>query len=112
LTTGSSAADKPSAADRLARAGLGASQWSNGPGDTYAAHRHAYDKVLVVTSGSITFRLTEMGRDVELAAGERLDLPSGTEHAATVGPNGVVCLEAHVEPGSLGAEPVARGSDW
>jgi hypothetical protein len=27
-------------------------------------------------------------------AGDRLDLPPDTEHAATVGPDGVTCLEA------------------
>jgi hypothetical protein len=31
---------------------------------------------------------------VELAAGDRLDLEPGTEHAATVGPSGVGCVEA------------------
>ena len=101
-----------SAAARLAKAGLSASPWSNGPGDTYAAHRHGYDKVLVATSGSITFHLTELGRDVELTEGQRLDLPAGTEHAATVGPRGVTCLEAHLDAGSLGPEPVARTDDW
>ena len=100
------------AAQRLATAGLHASQWGNGPGDTYAPHRHGYDKVLVATAGSVTFHLTELGRDVVLNQGERLDLPAGTEHSATVGPNGVTCLEAHLDAGSLGREPVARGSNW
>jgi quercetin dioxygenase-like cupin family protein len=100
------------AAERLAGAGLSASQWGNGPGDTYASHRHGYDKVLVATTGSITFHLTELGRDVVLSEGERLDLPSGTEHAATVGPRGVTCLEAHLAAGTLGPEPIARGRDW
>ena len=101
-----------SAAQRLQRAGLNATQWGNGPGDTYAPHRHGYDKVLVATSGSITFHLTELGRDVDLSEGERLDLPAGTEHAATVGPHGVNCLEAHLDAGSLGSEPLARGREW
>ena len=100
------------AAERLAGAGLSASQWGNGPGDAYAAHQHRYDKVLVATAGSITFHLTELGRDVVLSEGERLDLPSGTEHAATVGPLGVTCLEAHLAAGTLGPEPIARGREW
>ncbi len=104
--------DALSAAQRLAAAGLSASQWGNGPGDTYAPHRHDYDKVLVATAGSITFHLTELGRDVVLSTGERLDLPAGTEHAATVGPDGVTCLEAHLQAGSLGAAPTERGHDW
>jgi hypothetical protein len=31
---------------------------------------------------------------VRLVCGDRLDLPAGTPHAATVGPNGVTCWEA------------------
>jgi quercetin dioxygenase-like cupin family protein len=89
---------------RLAAEGLEASAWGNGPGDVYGAHRHAYDKVLVAATGSIIFHLTELGRDVELRAGERLELPAGTLHGATVGSDGVQCLEAHLPAGSL-AEP-------
>jgi hypothetical protein len=101
-----------SIAARLAAEGLDASQWGNGPGDTYGAHRHGYDKVLVATDGSITLHLTEQGRDVDLQIGQRLDLPAGTLHGATVGPSGVTCLEAHLPSGTLRAEPTARGSDW
>ena len=86
---------------RLAAEGLSASGWGNGPGDTYAAHRHSYDKVLVATRGSITFHLTELRRDVELRVGQRLELPAGTMHGATVGGDGVRCLEAHLPAGSL-----------
>ncbi|GIU99268.1 MAG: hypothetical protein KatS3mg014_0884 [Actinomycetota bacterium] len=32
--------------------------------------------------------------DLELRPGDRLDLDPGTEHAATVGPEGVTCIEA------------------
>ncbi len=78
-------------------------RWANGPGDTYAAHRHAYDKVLVAESGSITFHLPELGRDEVLTAGDRLELPAGTLHAATVGSAGVSCLETHLPAGSLAA---------
>jgi quercetin dioxygenase-like cupin family protein len=97
---------------RLAAAGLRANSWSNGPGDTYSAHSHDYDKVLVATSGSITFHLVDLARDAELTAGERLDLPAGTVHSATVGALGVTCLEAHLERGTLRSEPVERGTDW
>ena len=87
----------------LADEGLAASTWSNGPGDRYAAHAHAYDKVLVCTIGSITFRLGDGGEPIVLSAGERLELPAGTLHAADVGPGGVECLEAHLPAGSLRA---------
>ena len=101
-----------SLAARLAREGLSASEWSNGPGDTYADHRHAYDKVLLPRAGSITFHLTELGRDVELRTGERLELPAQILHGATVGPQGVICLEAHVPAGSLAPDPVHVTRGW
>lgn len=74
------------------REGLSPQSWSNGPGYTYAWHSHAYHKVLICVEGSITFH-TRRG-DQSLGPGDRLDLPAGTEHAATVGDRGVTCLEA------------------
>ena len=71
-------------------------QWSNGPNDVYSAHKHSYDKVIFVVRGSITFGLSEEGREILLKAGDRLDLPANIVHNAVVGPQGVVCLEAHV----------------
>ena len=66
--------------------------WSNGPGGRYGAHEHDQDKVLFCLEGSIVFH-TDDG-DIELGAGDRLDLPAGTRHAATVGRSGCVCVEA------------------
>jgi quercetin dioxygenase-like cupin family protein len=70
-----------------------AHSWSNGPGDRYPAHSHAYEKVLYCAEGSITFRLEADGQDLELAAGDRLVLPPGTVHSARVGHAGCVCVE-------------------
>ena len=67
-------------------------RWGNGPGDTYGRHAHGYHKVLFCLSGSIVFHIDD--DDVELRVGDRLDLEPGTEHAATVGPDGVECVEA------------------
>ena len=78
------------------------------PGRPYAPTATGYDKVLVAARGAITFHLTELGRDVMLDTGERLELPAGTMHGATVGSAGVVCLEAHLPAGSLAAEPRHR----
>jgi mannose-6-phosphate isomerase-like protein (cupin superfamily) len=66
--------------------------WSNGAGDRYGIHHHAYHKVLYCLRGSIAFH-TDDG-DVELGPGDRLDLEPGRAHAATVGPDGCECLEA------------------
>jgi quercetin dioxygenase-like cupin family protein len=88
----------------------GSTTWGNGPGERYAAHRHGYDKVLLVLAGSITFDLPEAGRVAGMTGGERLDLPSGTLHAAVAGPAGVRCLELHLLGGSLAARAAAPGS--
>ena len=75
--------------------GLDPYSWSNRPFDTYSAHSHSYNKVIYVVQGSITFGLPELGKQLTLKAGDRLDLPAGTVHDAHVGAQGVVCLEAH-----------------
>jgi quercetin dioxygenase-like cupin family protein len=87
--------------DRLTSEGLDPGVWSNGPGDRYGAHDHAYDKVIVVAAGSIRFGLPERSESVALDAGDRLELPAGTVHDAAVGEAGVTCLEAHRPAGSL-----------
>ena len=74
--------------------------WGNGPGDRYGGHQHDEHKVLFCLRGSIVFH-TEAG-DHELTSGDRLDLPAGTAHAATVGPGGCECIEAYRE----------RGREW
>ncbi|HYU48859.1 MAG TPA: cupin [Candidatus Limnocylindria bacterium] len=99
-------------AGRLRAEGLDPSPWSNGPGDVYSAHEHGYDKVLVVAAGSVRFGLPGPARGgeraIDLGVGDRLDLPAGTGHDAVVGPQGVICLEAHLPAGALGATPLHR----
>lgn len=67
-------------------------EWGNAPNDTYGWHTHDYHKVLYCVSGGITFHTAE--GDFPLAPGDRLDVEPGTPHAATVGPEGVRCLES------------------
>lgn len=86
--------DEQGVLDVFAREGLRAVHWSNGPGDTYSPHRHGYHKVLYCLRGSIVFRLTETGEEIELSAGDRMDIDPETEHSAVVGPQGVACVEA------------------
>jgi uncharacterized protein YjlB len=69
-------------------------RWGNAPHYLYAPHQHNYHKVIVVVRGSITFGMPETGTELTLTAGDRLDLPAGFIHNATVGSEGVVCLEA------------------
>jgi mannose-6-phosphate isomerase-like protein (cupin superfamily) len=82
----------PSAAETLLRdEGLAPFRWSNDARYHYPPHQHDYDSVIVCIAGTITFHVA--GADVELSPGDRLDLPAGIEHAATVGADGVECLE-------------------
>ena len=74
--------------------GLSPYVWSNGPSFVYSTHSHSYTKVLLVVRGSVTFHLPDSQEDIVLEAGDRLELPSRMPHAATVGPEGVTCLEA------------------
>ena len=66
-------------------------EWSNPPGDRYPSHAHPYTKVLYCVHGSIDFSLDD--RVIHLRAGDRMVLPAGTAHAATVGPDGCTCVE-------------------
>ena len=77
--------------DRLRQEADGCYSWSNGPGDTYAPHTHAYEKILYCVAGSITFTLQD--GEIHLGRGDRMVLPPGTVHGALVGPNGCTCIE-------------------
>jgi uncharacterized protein YjlB len=102
-------------ASRLRAEGLEATRWSNGPGDRYAAHDHAYDKVIVVERGSIAFGLPGSGGaagDIDLVEGDRLELPAGTAHDAIVGSAGVACLEAHLPAGVLDGIVRRSAGSW
>ena len=72
--------------------GLQLHSWSNLAGYSYGWHDHAYHKTLICLVGSIVFH-TDAG-DLNLTAGDVLELEPGTRHAATVGPSGVRCAEA------------------
>jgi hypothetical protein len=95
---------------RLIEEGLEPGAWSNGPGDRYGSHDHAYDKVIVVAAGSIRFGLTSGSMD--LAEGDRLELVARTAHDALVGPDGVTCLEAHLPQGSLQGTTRRSAGTW
>jgi quercetin dioxygenase-like cupin family protein len=84
--------DRASIESRFRDEGLSPHAWGNAPGDTYGRHANEYDTVLYCVSGGITFH-TDAG-DFALAPGDRLDVDAGTAHSATVGPEGVECLEA------------------
>lgn len=85
---------------RMQQEGLSPYSWSNGPGESYAAHSHTYEKVLYCVRGSIRFVLPDHANApdnkgiVDLTPGDCMVLPAGVRHSAQVGPQGVTCLEA------------------
>jgi len=92
-TKTSGSVDREGALAAFRAEGCGAARsWSNGAGDRYGSHDHGFHKVLFCLEGSIVFHTDE--GDVALSRGDRLDLPPGTTHAATVGPTGCSCIEA------------------
>lgn len=79
---------------KFADEGLSPHSWSNGANYFYAEHSHEYDKVLYCVQGEVTFHLKD--GDIVLHPGQRVDIPAGTPHAATVGSDGAECMEAAV----------------
>lgn len=73
--------------------GIRPSEWTNAPGGVFDVHRHPYRKTLFCIRGAITFSLPDLDREVGLAPGDRLILPTGMRHGAIVGPDGVTCIE-------------------
>jgi quercetin dioxygenase-like cupin family protein len=91
---------------RLRTEADGVHGWTNGPGDRYGRHVHAYTKILHCLTGSIDFVLDD--RTIRLVAGDRMVLPAGTPHAAVVGPSGCSCIE-----GKARTPPRADGeTEW
>ena len=94
LTRASGPIDESAIEAAFTRDDVRPSRWSNAPGDTYAQHSHTYHKVLFCLAGSITFQIVASGESIKLRPGDRLDVAPNTLHAASVGPEGVTCIEA------------------
>jgi quercetin dioxygenase-like cupin family protein len=86
------APDEDELAARMRAEGLSPHGWGNAPGDTYGRHEHDYEKVLYCVRGRIVFH-TDTG-DIDLGPGDRMVLRPRIPHAATVGAEGVRCIEA------------------
>jgi mannose-6-phosphate isomerase-like protein (cupin superfamily) len=92
VVRGASGASPDAIESALRAEGLEPRAWGDGADVSYDPHVHGYHKVLYCVSGSIVFHTS--GGDVALAPGDRLELPAGVEHSATVGHDGVQCVEA------------------
>jgi len=76
--------------------GLAPFTWHNGPNDAYSPHTRSYTRVIYVLKGAATFHFPETGEDVTIKPGDRLEISARTLHGITVGPEGIVCLEAAI----------------
>jgi mannose-6-phosphate isomerase-like protein (cupin superfamily) len=77
---------------QMLREGLSPYEWRSYAGEFFDWHSHDFHDIICCVSGSIIFHL-ETG-DFLLSPGDRLEMDRGTRHAATVGREGVICLEA------------------
>ncbi|HWP64715.1 MAG TPA: cupin domain-containing protein [Candidatus Limnocylindria bacterium] len=88
--TGGAVPGESAARAELVREGYAVYRWSDAPGARYEPHAHDDDECLWVLAGGITFEVG--GASYTLRAGDRLELPAGTVHAATAGPGGATYL--------------------
>ena len=70
--------------------GLFVTEWRDEAGKAYGPHVHEHLEVRVVLDGSMT--IEALGQKHVLGAGDRIDIAAGQQHAARVGPDGVVYL--------------------
>ena len=68
-------------------------KWSNDPNDYFSPHSHDYLQIFYVIEGSLTIRSVDDDITYEVNPGDRVEVRPGLIHEATIGPNGVVCLE-------------------
>lgn len=72
-------------------------EWQDPAGTVYDEHAHDGKVALMVTDGSVTVVLR--GNTREIAAGERINIPSGVPHSAVVGPTGWIAIIGEEEDG-------------
>ena len=91
---------------RYAEEGLRPYAWSNGPGDRYGWHTHGHTKILYcVRAASSSTR----ARRPRAQPGDRLEVDPGTEHAASVGDDGVLSSRLRLTPSRLGSSSSYSG---
>jgi quercetin dioxygenase-like cupin family protein len=79
---------------RLVDAGYQAVKWTSEPAMGYPPHVHIYPELLWLISGSLTVILPAEGRLLELAPGDRVELPQGLAHGTLAGAEGATYLLA------------------
>jgi quercetin dioxygenase-like cupin family protein len=72
------------------------------PGAVAAEHSHEHEQLGIVLRGSLLFRVGDEERD--LGPGQTWEIPSGTPHQATAGPDGATVLDVFAPPRSEWAQ--------
>jgi hypothetical protein len=86
--SGSGRPDEGALRSRMKAEGPFPYAWGNIPKDCYSPHVHAYDKFIYVVAGSIAFILPGTGEELQLHAGDRLDLQPGSNMKHSSAPRG------------------------
>jgi quercetin dioxygenase-like cupin family protein len=81
---------------QMKKEGLRPYMWTNMANHRYGIRSHGYDKVLYVVDGSIELSFPDLGQQVIMRPGDRVDVPAGVRHGTIVGNKGACCVEAAV----------------
>jgi len=79
---------------QLTEAGYQAVKWTSEPATGYPPHVHIYPELLWLISGSLTVILPAANRMLELAPGDRIEIPQGLAHGTMAGAEGATYLLA------------------
>jgi mannose-6-phosphate isomerase-like protein (cupin superfamily) len=81
---------------QMKKEGLRPYMWTNMANQRYGVRSHGYDKVLYVVDGSIEVSFPDLGQQLVMRPGDRVDVPAGVRHGTIVGNKGACCVEAAV----------------
>ncbi len=81
---------------QMKKEGLRPYMWTNMANHRYGIRSHGYDKVLYVVDGSIELSFPDLGQQLLMRPGDRVDVPAGVRHGTIVGNKGACCVEAAV----------------
>jgi quercetin dioxygenase-like cupin family protein len=94
LWEGAKPPDEEMIREQLVAEGYQAVRWSSEAATGYPPHAHIYPELLWLVTGSLTVVLTAQARLLELAPGDRLEMPAGVVHGTMAGPEGASYLLA------------------
>jgi len=83
---------------RMAAEGLQPYRWANGPHFRHAPRSYRFNKVLYCVQGLLTVIFPDIGQEIILYPGDRLDIPRGNRYAQIVGAAGAECVESERKP--------------